>query len=77
MILTSLSKQITKANSQSTVRRKIMLSWVIGFLVIALIAAFLGFSGVAGTAAGIAQLLFVIFLVLFVVSLIFGRRTSV
>jgi uncharacterized membrane protein YtjA (UPF0391 family) len=61
--------------SQSKNGRNIMLSWAIGFLVIALIAAFLGFSGVAGTAAGIAQILFVIFLVLFVVSLIFGRRT--
>jgi uncharacterized membrane protein YtjA (UPF0391 family) len=53
-----------------------MLSWAIVFLVIALIAAFLGFTGVAGTAAGIAQILFVVFLILFVVSLIFGRRTT-
>ena len=57
--------------------RKLMLSWAVGFLIIALIAAFLGFTGIAGTAAGIAQILFVIFLVLFVVSLIFGRRSTV
>ena len=79
MVSNSLSIYITeRLNSQTCHEgRKLMLSWAIGFLIIALIAAFLGFTGVAGTAAGIAQLLFVIFLVLFVVSLIFGRRSTV
>jgi uncharacterized membrane protein YtjA (UPF0391 family) len=47
-----------------------MLSWILTFLVIAIIAGALGFTGVAGTSIGIAQTLFYIFLVLFVVSLI-------
>ena len=54
-----------------------MLGWAITFLVIALIAAALGFGGVAGAATGIAKILFFVFLVLFVVSLIFGRVSSV
>jgi uncharacterized membrane protein YtjA (UPF0391 family) len=54
-----------------------MLSWSVTFLVIALIAAALGFGGIAGTAVGIAKILFFVFLVLFVLSLIFGRKTSV
>ncbi len=57
---------------------KIMLSWAITFLVVALIAAILGFGGIAGTAVGLAKIVFVVFLVLFLVSagyhLITGRR---
>ena len=47
-----------------------MLSWILTFLVIALIAGALGFTGLAGTSMGIAQTLFYIFLVLFVISLL-------
>ena len=47
-----------------------MLSWVIIFLVIALIAGVLGFTKIAGTATEIAKVLFVIFLILFIVSLV-------
>jgi uncharacterized membrane protein YtjA (UPF0391 family) len=47
-----------------------MLSWILGFLLLALIAGALGFTGIAGASIGIAQTLFYIFLVLFVVSLI-------
>jgi uncharacterized membrane protein YtjA (UPF0391 family) len=63
----------TDSGKQPTTE-KVMLSWSIIFLVVALIAAFLGFAGIAGTAAWIAKVLFVVFLVLFLVSLIFGRR---
>jgi uncharacterized membrane protein YtjA (UPF0391 family) len=56
---------------------KNMLSWSITLLVIALVAALLGFTGIAGAAAGIAKILFGVFLVLFVISLLFGRRTTV
>jgi uncharacterized membrane protein YtjA (UPF0391 family) len=52
---------------------KIMLSWALTFLVVALIAGLLGFAGIAGTAAGIAKILFVVFLVLFLISLLMGR----
>jgi uncharacterized membrane protein YtjA (UPF0391 family) len=55
-----------------------MLSWVLTFLLLALVAALLGFTTIAGAAYGIAQILFVIFLVLLVVSAIMhvaaGRR---
>jgi uncharacterized membrane protein YtjA (UPF0391 family) len=58
-------------------RRFIMLSWSITFLIIALVAAVLGFGVIAGTAASIAKVLFIVFLILFLVSLISGRRTPV
>jgi uncharacterized membrane protein YtjA (UPF0391 family) len=49
-----------------------MLSWVITFLVIALIAGILGFSGVAGASIEIAKLIFFIAVVLFLVSAVIG-----
>lgn len=54
-----------------------MLSWVLTFLVLSIIAAVLGFSGIAVAAAEIARILFVIFLVLFLASFIMhlvGKR---
>jgi len=47
-----------------------MLSWAIGFFIVALIAALLGFGGVASTASGIAQILFFLFLIAFAISLV-------
>ena len=58
-------------------RSPVMLGYALLFLVIALIAGALGFFGVAGAATGIAKILFFVFLVLFLVSLIFGRRSTV
>ena len=52
-----------------------MLRAALGFLVVALVAAFLGFGGIAGEAAGFAKILFVVFLVVAAVSLLLGRRT--
>ena len=49
-----------------------MLSWVITFLIIALIAAVLGFGGIAGAAVGIAKIIFFIAIILFLISLIAG-----
>ncbi|HEY1879631.1 MAG TPA: DUF1328 domain-containing protein [Caulobacteraceae bacterium] len=49
-----------------------MLGWVIGFIVLALIAGALGFFALAGMAAMIAKILFFVFLILLVVS--FFRR---
>src|SRR3954451_10438279 len=46
----------------------IMLSWVVTFLVIALIAGILGFGGVAGASIEIAKVIFFIAVVLFLVS---------
>lgn len=50
-----------------------MLRVAIGFLVIALIAAFLGFTGIGAGAAGIAKVLFFIFIILAIGSFFFGR----
>jgi uncharacterized membrane protein YtjA (UPF0391 family) len=57
-----------------------MLRWALGFLMVALVAAFLGFGGVASTSMEIAKILFYVFLIFFVVallmSLITGRRAA-
>ncbi|MBM3559929.1 MAG: DUF1328 domain-containing protein [Alphaproteobacteria bacterium] len=47
-----------------------MLTWAIGFFIIALIAAVLGFGGLASAASGIAQVLFFLFLIAFAISLV-------
>ena len=56
-----------------------MLRWALGFLVLAIIAAFFGFGGIATASAGIAKTLFILFLIIaavtFVVSLMSARRT--
>lgn len=56
-----------------------MLSWVVTFLVIALIAALLGFGGIAGASLEIAKIIFFIALILFLVAIVagaFGGRRS-
>jgi len=58
-------------------KTKVMLRWTLIFLIIAIIAGAFGFFGIAAGAAGIAKVLFFIFIVLFLVSFIFGRRSSV
>lgn len=53
-----------------------MLTWVLIFLVVAIVAAVFGYGGIAAEATGIAKILFFIFLVLFIVTLLmhlFGR----
>ena len=52
-----------------------MLSWAIGFFILALVAAFFGFGGIASSAAGIAKVLLVLFVIAFVVSLLLGMRS--
>jgi uncharacterized membrane protein YtjA (UPF0391 family) len=49
-----------------------MLSWAVGFFILALIAAVFGFTGIAAGAAGIAKILFFAFLVIAAVSLLAG-----
>jgi uncharacterized membrane protein YtjA (UPF0391 family) len=55
-----------------------MLSWVLTFLVIGLVAAFFGFGGVAALSMDIAHLLFVVFFILLLVGIIVGgvRRAT-
>ena len=47
-----------------------MLSWILLFLVLSLVAGALEFTGIAGTSIAIAQTLFYIFLVLLLLSLL-------
>jgi uncharacterized membrane protein YtjA (UPF0391 family) len=49
-----------------------MLSWVVTFLIIALIAGILGFGGIAGASIEIAKVIFFIAVVLFLISAVFG-----
>ena len=51
---------------------KAMLSWVVTFLVVALIAGVLGFGGVAGVSIEIAKTIFFIAVVLFLISAVVG-----
>jgi uncharacterized membrane protein YtjA (UPF0391 family) len=50
----------------------VMLSWVVTFLIIALIAGILGFGGVAGASIEIAKAIFFIAVVLFIISAVVG-----
>jgi uncharacterized membrane protein YtjA (UPF0391 family) len=61
-----MSKQRVKIEDRT------MLSWVVTFLVVALIAGILGFGGVAGASIEIAKIIFFIALVLFLVSAVVG-----
>jgi uncharacterized membrane protein YtjA (UPF0391 family) len=49
-----------------------MLSWVVTFLIIALIAGVLGFGGLAGASIEIAKTIFFIAVILFLVSAVVG-----
>jgi uncharacterized membrane protein YtjA (UPF0391 family) len=49
-----------------------MLSWVLTFLIIALIAGVLGFGGIAGASVEIAKIILFIAVVLFLVSAVLG-----
>ena len=49
-----------------------MLSWVVTFLVVALIAGILGFGGIAGASIEIAKAIFFIAVILFLVSAVVG-----
>jgi uncharacterized membrane protein YtjA (UPF0391 family) len=51
---------------------RVMLSWVVTFLVVALIAGVLGFGGIAGVSIEIAKTIFFIAVVLFLISAVVG-----
>ena len=46
-----------------------MLTWVLVFLVVSIIAGLLGFTGISKVAAGFAQVIFFFFLILFLLSI--------
>jgi uncharacterized membrane protein YtjA (UPF0391 family) len=50
----------------------VMLSWVVTFLIIALIAGILGFGGIAGVSIEVAKAIFFIAVVLFIISAVVG-----
>jgi uncharacterized membrane protein YtjA (UPF0391 family) len=49
-----------------------MLSWVVTFLIIALVAGLLGFGGIAGASIEIAKIVFFVAIALFVISAVVG-----
>ena len=49
-----------------------MLSWVVTFLIVALIAGILGFGGIAGASVEMAKAIFFIAVILFLVSAVVG-----
>jgi uncharacterized membrane protein YtjA (UPF0391 family) len=53
-------------------RGRAMLSWVVTFLVVALIAGILGFGGIAGASVEIAKAIFFIAVILFLISAVVG-----
>jgi uncharacterized membrane protein YtjA (UPF0391 family) len=63
-------RRASKQNSETEVL--VMLSWVVTFLVIALIAGILGFGGLAGASIEIAKIIFFVAIVLFLVSAVVG-----
>jgi uncharacterized membrane protein YtjA (UPF0391 family) len=58
--------------SKSEAKDRVMLGWVVTFLVVALIAGILGFGGIAGASIEIAKIIFFIAVVLFLVSAVVG-----
>src|SRR4029450_4745133 len=59
--------------SRATANRgRVMLSWVVTFLVVALSAGILGFGGIAGASVEIAKAIFFIAVILFVISAVVG-----
>jgi uncharacterized membrane protein YtjA (UPF0391 family) len=63
---------ISRAEESGKTEVWIMLSWVVTFLVIALIAGILGFGGIAGASIEIAKAIFFIAIILFLVSAVVG-----
>ena len=49
-----------------------MLSWVVTFLIIALLAGVLGFAGIAGASIEIATIVFFVAIALFLISAVIG-----
>jgi uncharacterized membrane protein YtjA (UPF0391 family) len=68
--MAALSVAAIKAEMEN--RGGVMLSWVITFLVVALIAGILGFGGIAGASIEIAKAIFFIAVILFLVSAVVG-----
>jgi uncharacterized membrane protein YtjA (UPF0391 family) len=68
----ALSRQDRGAQAPGRREEKTMLSWVVTFLIIALIAGVLGFGGIAGASVEIAKVIFFIAVLLFLISAVVG-----
>jgi uncharacterized membrane protein YtjA (UPF0391 family) len=64
--------QLRRGDFASWKTELIMLSWVVTFLIIALIAGVLGFGGIAGASVEIAKIIFFVAVVLFLISAVVG-----
>jgi uncharacterized membrane protein YtjA (UPF0391 family) len=60
------------AHIEKRTKDRVMLGWVVTFLIVALIAGILGFGGVAGASIEIAKIIFFIAVVLFLISAVVG-----
>jgi uncharacterized membrane protein YtjA (UPF0391 family) len=67
-----LFSRATRKTGALRMEIKVMLSWVVTFLVIALIAGILGFGGLAGASIEIAKIIFFVALILFLISAVVG-----
>jgi uncharacterized membrane protein YtjA (UPF0391 family) len=73
LILQSMHGAAAAAIGRATANRgRIMLSWVVTFLIVALIAGVLGFGGIAGASVEIAKAIFFIAVILFLISAVVG-----
>jgi uncharacterized membrane protein YtjA (UPF0391 family) len=72
IVSASEARQPRRSQTDIKTEVKAMLSWVVTFLVIALIAGILGFGGLAGASIEIAKIIFFVAIVLFLVSAVVG-----
>jgi uncharacterized membrane protein YtjA (UPF0391 family) len=73
IILAIRARHFSRADKQNVkTEDRVMLSWVVTFLVVALIAGVLGFGGIAGVSIEIAKTIFFIAVVLFLISAVVG-----
>jgi uncharacterized membrane protein YtjA (UPF0391 family) len=66
------SRHYVEIETEIETRVLIMLSWVVTFLIVALIAGILGFGGIAGVSIEIAKTIFFIAVLLFLISAVVG-----
>jgi uncharacterized membrane protein YtjA (UPF0391 family) len=75
LVLQSMRRFLYRAVTRTGAWKKevhVMLSWVVTFLIIALIAGILGFGGIAGASIEIAKVIFFIAVILFLISAVVG-----
>jgi uncharacterized membrane protein YtjA (UPF0391 family) len=71
-IISAIPRETVDRADAETSEDRVMLGWVVTFLIVALIAGLLGFGGIAGASVEIAKIIFFIAVVLFLVSAVVG-----